>query len=69
MASSISIAYVRMVMDMLKVEVEYPENLVVEPKDVTVPAIRKFLATHGIARSDHWIEFALRSVPLNVDEA
>ena len=46
-----------------------PQDLALRLADVTPAVTRKFLANNDIERSDHWIEFAIRSVPLNIGES
>ena len=58
--------HLRMVFNILLVEAAIPDGATVSVADLTVPKLQAFLATQDIERSDHWVEFALRSIPLGV---
>ena len=65
----ISGSYLNFVCNALHVTADFPEDAAIDAKSITVESLRKFLAEKDIHRSDHWIEFALRSIPLNIGEA
>jgi len=59
-------AYVRTVLEMLRVKADIPDTLILYPGDINIAFFRRILDKAFIERSDHWIEFAMRSVPLNI---